>query len=71
MESSNAITGVMKSKEFRHKMNNLISVVSLSTYKIMKIADTTSDEELKEIGKKLTSASEKMKQALLDLKRED
>jgi len=71
LESSNGITGVMKSKEFRHKMNNLISVVSLSTYKIMKIADTTSDEELKEIGKKLTSASEKMKQALLDLRRED
>ena len=61
----------MKSKEFRHKMNNLISVVSLSTYKIMKIADTASDEELKEIGKKLTSASEKMKQALLDLEREN
>jgi len=61
----------MKSKEFRHKMNNLISIVSLSTYKIMKIADATSNEELREIERKLTSASEKMKQALLDLERED
>lgn len=63
--------GTIKSKEFRHKMNNLISVVSLSTYKIMKIAKRTSNEELKDIGEKLTTASEKMKQVLLDLERED
>lgn len=52
-------------------MNNLISVVSLSTYKIMKIAEKFSDEELKEIGSKLTSVSEKMKQAISSLEREN
>ena len=60
----------MENKEFRHKMNNLISVVSLSTYKIMKIAEKASDEELKELGQKLTSVSEKMKQLLLDYENE-
>ncbi len=60
----------MKNKNFRHKMNNLISVVSLSTYKIMKIAEKSSDEELKGLGQKLTSVSEKMKQLLLDYGKE-
>ena len=56
---------------FISPLSLLISIVSLSTYKIMKIADATSNEELREIERKLTSASEKMKQALLDLERED
>jgi hypothetical protein len=52
---------MIQDKELRHKLNNLISVISLSTYKLEKIADKYEDDELTDIVFKLNETISKIK----------
>ena len=49
------------SKKVKHKLNNLISVISLSTYKLSKIANKYEDGELTEIVFKIEKIVKEMK----------
>ncbi len=52
---------MIQDRELRHKLNNLISVISLSTYKLEKIADKYEDDELTDIVFKLNETISKIK----------
>jgi len=53
-----------KKNKFRHKLNNLLSVISLSSYKLEKIAEKYQDSELTEIVFKLNKTLDEMKEIL-------
>ena len=53
-----------KSRKLKHKLNNLISVISLSTYKLSKIANKYEDGELTEIVFKIEKIVKEMKDVL-------
>ncbi len=53
-----------KKNKIRHKLNNLLSVISLSSYKLEKIAEKYQDSELTEIVFKLNKTLDEMKEIL-------
>ncbi len=51
-------------EKLKHKLNNYLSVISLSTYKLGKIAEKYNDSELTEIVFKLKNSTERIKEFL-------
>ena len=52
---------MMQDKELRHKLNNLISVISLSTYRLEKISEKYADNDLADIVFKIKNSINKIK----------